>query len=226
MEKIKKNKKIILGILIAIILIAGIAITLTIGLNFDLKYQETKQIQLNLGTEFETKDIKEITDEVFPGQKVMIQKVEVFNDAVSIITTNITDEQKQSLIDKVNEKYESAEIEADSTKIETIPHTRGRDILKPYITPFVLATFIILVYMAFRYKKIGSIKTILKTLGMVILMQAVLFSIIAIARIPIGRVTIPLVLGVYLLTLIGLTTTFEKQLKTKVSEEEKNNKKK
>ena len=221
MEKIKKNKKIIIGILIAIILIAGIAITLTIGLNFDLNYQETKQIQLNLGTEFNKNDIKEITDEVFSGQKVMIQTVEVFKDAVSIRTTNITDEQKQSLIDKINEKYESAEIEADSVEIETIPHTRGRDIVKPYIAPFALATFIILVYKAFRYKKIGSTKTILKTLGMVILMQAILLSIIAIARIPIGRVTIPLVLGVYLLTLIGLTTSFEKQLKTKVSEEEK-----
>lgn len=221
MEKIKKNKKIIIGILIAIILIAGIAITLTIGLNFDLNYQETKQIQLNLGTEFNKNDIKEITDEVFSGQKVMIQTVEVFKDAVSIRTTNITDEQKQSLIDKINEKYESAEIEADSVEIETIPHTRGRDIVKPYIAPFALATFIILVYMAFRYKKIGSTKTILKTLGMVILMQAILLSIIAIARIPIGRVTIPLVLGVYSLTLIGLTTSFEKQLKTKVSEEEK-----
>lgn len=221
MEKIKKNKKIIIGILIAIILIAGIAITLTIGLNFDLNYQETKQIQLNLETEFDKNDIKEITDEVFSGQKVMIQTVEVFKDAVSIRTTDITDEQKQSLIDKINEKYESAEIEADSVEIETIPHTRGRDIVKPYIAPFALATFIILVYMAFRYKKIGSTKTILKTLGMVILMQAILLSIIAIARIPIGRVTIPLVLGVYLLTLIGLTTSFEKQLKTKVSEEEK-----
>lgn len=221
MEKIKKNKKIIIGILIAIILIAGIAITLTIGLNFDLNYQETKQIQLNLGTEFDKNDIKEITDEVFSGQKVMIQTVEVFKDAVSIRTTDITDEQKQSLIDKINEKYESAEIEADSVEIETIPHTRGRDIVKPYIAPFALATFIILVYMAFRYKKIGSTKTILKTLGMVILMQAILLSIIAIARIPIGRVTIPLVLGVYSLTLIGLTTSFEKQLKTKVSEEEK-----
>ena len=221
MKKIKKNKKIIIGILIAIILIAGIAITLTIGLNFDLNYQETKQIQLNLGTEFNKNDIKEITDEVFSGQKVMIQTVEVFKDAVSIRTTNITDEQKQSLIDKINEKYESAEIEADSVEIETIPHTRGRDIVKPYIAPFALATFIILVYMVFRYKKIGSTKTILKTLGMVILMQAILLSIIAIARIPIGRVTIPLVLGVYLLTLIGLTTSFEKQLKTKVSEEEK-----
>ena len=221
MEKLKKNKNIIIGILIAIIIIAGVAITLTIGLNFDLKYQETKQIQLNLGTEFNIDDIKQITNEVLPGQNVMIQKVEVFEDAVSIVSNSITDEQKQSIIEKINEKYESADIEADTIEIETIPHTRGRDILKPYIAPFVLATFIILVYMAFRYKKVGSIKTILKTLGIIILMQLVLFSIIAIARIPVGRVTIPLVLGVYLLTLIGITTNLEKQLKTKVSEEEK-----
>lgn len=226
MEKLKKNKNIIIGILIAIIIIAGIAVTLTIGLNFDLKYQETKQIQLNLGTEFNIDDIKQITNEVLPGQNVMIQKVEVFEDAVSIVSNNITDEQKQSIIEKINEKYETAEIEADTIEIETIPHTRGRDILKPYIAPFVLATFIILVYMAFRYKKIGSIKTIFKTLGIIILMQLVLFSIIAIARIPVGRVTIPLVLGVYLLTLIGITTNLEKELKTKVSEEENKNKKK
>lgn len=226
MEKLKKNKNIIIGILIAIIIIAGIAVTLTIGLNFDLKYQETKQIQLNLGTEFNIDDIKQITNEVLPRQNVMIQKVEVFEDAVSIVSNNITDEQKQSIIEKINEKYETAEIEADTIEIETIPHTRGRDILKPYIAPFALATFIILVYMAFRYKKIGSIKTIFKTLGIIILMQLVLFSIIAIARIPVGRVTIPLALGVYLLTLIGITTNFEKELKTKVSEEEKKNKKK
>ena len=72
MEKLKKNKNIIIGILIAIIIIAGVAITLTIGLNFDLKYQETKQIQLNLGTEFNIDDIKQITNEVLPGQNVMI----------------------------------------------------------------------------------------------------------------------------------------------------------
>ena len=226
MEKLKKNKNIIIGILIAIIIIAGVAITLTIGLNFDLKYQETKQIQLNLGTEFNIDDIKQITNEVLPGQKKKKKKVEVFEDAVSIVSNSITDEQKQSIIEKINEKYESADIEADTIEIETIPHTRGRDILKPYIAPFVLATFIILVYMAFRYKKVGSIKTILKTLGIIILMQLVLFSIIAIARIPVGRVTIPLVLGVYLLTLIRITTNLEKQLKTKVSEEEKKNKKK
>ncbi|MEI3394135.1 MAG: hypothetical protein V8R82_00115 [Clostridia bacterium] len=37
----------------------------------------------------------------------MIQKVEVFEDSVSITAKDITDEQKQSIIDKVNEKYET-----------------------------------------------------------------------------------------------------------------------
>ena len=43
-------------------------------------------------------------------------------------------------------------------------------------------------------------------------------SIIAIARIPFGRLTIPLILAVYLLTMIGLTTGFEKLLEGKKKE--------
>lgn len=42
-----------------------------------------------------------------------------------------------------------------------------------------------------------------------------------IARIPIGRVTIPLVLAVYVLSLMGITTCFEKRLSQKKKEEEK-----
>ena len=40
-------------------------------------------------------------------------------------------------------RNETEEIEADTKEIETIPHTRGRDIIKPYITPFAIATSII-----------------------------------------------------------------------------------
>ena len=52
--------------------------------------------------------------------------------------------------------------------------------------------------------------------------QAILFSVIAITRIPVGRLTIPMVLMVYMLTLIGITTNMEKQLASKKLEESKN----
>lgn len=217
MKEISKKTKII-ALFVAIIIIAGVIITLTIGLKFDLRYQETKKIQLYLEKDFEISDIKEITNEVLPNQDVMIQKVEVYEDSVSIISTNITEEQKANLIDKINEKY-GTELSADSTEITTIPHTRGRDIIRPYIVPFLIATAVILVYMAIRYRKLGMVKTILKTAFLLVIAQVVLLSVISITRIPIGRVTIPLVLAVYVLSLLGVTNYFEKKLSEKKKEE-------
>ena len=212
-----KKSKIIIAV-IALIIIIGIIITVTVGLNFDLRYQESKKIELYLESDFNISDIKQITDEVMPGEKVIIQKVEVYEDTVSITAKDITDEQKQSLIDKVNEKY-GTELSADSTEVKTIPNTRGRDIIKPYIVPFAIATLIILLYMAVRYRKLGVIKTLVKTVVISVVAQATLLSVMAITRIPIGIVTIPLVITVYLLTLIGLTSYFEKQLINKNKEE-------
>lgn len=209
-QKMTKKTKIIIAI-IAVVIIVGIIITLTVGLNFDLRYQESKSIQLYLETDFDISDIKQITDEVMPGEKVIIQKVEVYEDTVNITAKDITDEQKQSLIDKANEKY-GTELSADSIAVESIPNTRGRDIIKPYIAPFAIATLIILLYMAIRYRKLGVIKALVKTVVVSVVAQVTLLSVMAITRIPIGIVTIPLVITVYLLTLIGLTTYFEQQL--------------
>ena len=209
-QKMTKKTKIIIAI-IAVVIIVGIIITLTVGLNFDLRYQESKSIQLYLETDFDISDIKQITDEVMPGEKVIIQKVEVYEDTVNITAKDITDEQKQSLIDKANEKY-GTELSADSIAVVNIPNTRGRDIIKPYIAPFAIATLIILLYMAIRYRKLGVMRTLVKTVVVSVVAQATLLSVMAITRIPIGIVTIPLVITVYLLTLIGLTTYFEQQL--------------
>ena len=209
-NKMTKKSKILIAIIV-IIIIVGAIITATIGLNFDLRYKESKKIELYLQKDFNISDIKQITDEVMQGTEVVIQKVEVFEDTVSIRAQDITDEQKQGIIDKVNEKY-GTEISKDDIETETIPNTRGRDIIKPYILPFSIATLIILVYIAVRYRKLKVLKTVLKTIFILILSQVVLLSIMAITRIPIGIVTIPLIIIVYLLTLIGITTYFEKEL--------------
>ena len=175
-----------------------------------MRYQEGKKLELYIKQEFEISDIKKITDEVLGNEKVMLQKVEVYEDIVSIVANEITDEQKSSIIEKVNEKY-GTEIKAEDTEITTIPHTRGRDIVRPYIIPFIIATAIILAYMLIKYRKLGISKTFLKVSLSLIIAQLVLASIMAIARIPIGRLTIPLVLTVYVLTLVGVTSYLEKQ---------------
>ena len=68
----QKSAKIIIA-LIAIILIAGTIMICTKGLVFGINYEESKKVEINLGKQFEEKDIKEITNEVFGKQPVLIQ---------------------------------------------------------------------------------------------------------------------------------------------------------
>ncbi len=217
MKQLIKSKQLKI-VLIVLIIIAGIAMIAVKGFNFDLKYQDTQRVELYLETEFNISDIKQITNEVFGNQRVMIQKVEVFEDSVSITTTSISDEQKNSLITKVNEKY-GTELKAEDIQIEDIAHTRGRDIIKPYIIPFAIAVIATLVYIGIRYYKLNTVKVVLKSIGILLLSQVLLFSIIAITRIPIGRLTIPMVILVYLLTLFGMTSRYEKNLANRKKEE-------
>ena len=209
----KKTNKILI-LLMILIIIAGILMIIFKGFNFDLKYQDTKQIEFGLDKQFSISDIKAITDEVLNNEPVLIRKVEVYEDAVNITAREITDEQKANIITKVNEKY-GTDLNADEIEIVTVAHTKGRDIIMPYVVPFIIATIIILIYMMIKYYKLNSGKVLLKTVGIIVLAQILLFSIMAIARIPIGRLTIPLVLTVYMLTLVWYTAKLENQLEAK-----------
>lgn len=222
MKKITKQQKIILIISLIIITI-GTVIAVTIGFNFDLKYDKSQKVELFLNKEFNEKDIKQIAKEVLGKKKVLIQKVEVYEDTVSIIAEEITEEQKQKLVEKVNEKYQT-ELKSEAITIENIPHNRGRDIVKPYIMPLTIATVLILVYLAVRYRKIGNIAVLLETIASIILVQADLFGLIAITRIPVGRLTIPMAITAYLLTLIVCTNKYEDKLTKKIAELEKDKK--
>ena len=213
----KKNSTKILVMLIAIILVLGTIMIFTKGLAFELKYQDNKKVELNIGKTFEEKDIREITQNVFGNQTVKIQAIEVYKDAVSITTTEITDEQKSELVTKINEKY-GTELKAEDIKIEEQNHVRGREIIKPYIIPFTIATAIVLVCLVIRYNKLNSLEVLTQSIGIIVLAQLVLLCVMVITRMPIGRFTIPTVLTVYMLSTYICTTKFDTDLEKIKSE--------
>ena len=212
----KQKSTKILVILIALILIVGAIMIGVKGLAFELKYQNGKQVEIDLGKEFDIKDMQAITNEVFGKQAVLIEQIEVYKDAASIITTEITDEQKTELVSKVNEKY-GTELSADNITIEEHSKVRGRNIIKPYIVPFVIITAIILVYFMIRYYKLNSLKVLLQSAGIIVLTQLVLLGIMAITRMQIGKFTIPAVLIVYVISILITTKKLDEDLE-KISE--------
>ena len=206
-KNISKKSKIVFLILLVII-VAGIIITAVTGLNFDLKYRQAQKIEIYLEKEFDTKDIKAITDEVI-GNDVVIQKVELYKDMLKITSKEITDEQKQNIITKLNEKY-GTELKAENIKIEEVSQMRGRDIIKPYIVPVCIILVLSVIYTVTRYREQGKLKVAVITIFAPAIVQLLYLSLLAITRLPVNEFTMPVSMLIYLVTLLVMTNIFEK----------------
>ena len=222
MKQLKDPKKIFFYVIISLIIIAGIVIVATKGFNVELRYTANKKVELTIGETVDISKIQGKADEVFGKGKSVVQLVEIFKDTVQITAKDITEEQKNSLVAKVNELYpqESAEdgitktlLDASKITIDSSENARLRDILKPYVIPALVVTVVILVYYAILYRKLGVAKVILKSLLTIGMTQLVLLSVFAISRFPMGRLTTPLILLVYVTSLIYISGSLMKEAK-------------
>ncbi|MBP3800984.1 MAG: hypothetical protein J6I85_02980 [Clostridia bacterium] len=217
------NKKI--TIVFALIVIIGIIVILTAGFNVEMMTKEHKQVQLDLTKEFNISDIKEITKDVFNGQTVEIQKVEIYEKQVAISTEEITDEQKTNLITKINEKYQT-EINADSTEVITVPRQKLMDILTPYISAFVITTILVVLYVMVKYRRISPLKAAVQVVLGVVMLELLVISLLAITRIPVGKNLVSIIFVTYAIGTVGMTSMLENKLQKMKAEEESKNKKK
>ena len=201
-------KKIIYAILVCII-IAGIVVIATIGLNADLIYRKNVEIDVYIGKVIDEKDIQTIVDEVFPGERNIVQEIELFEDMVSItIPDTRTEEELNSKVEelntKINEKYE-IENTTDDIQITHNSKIRLSSVVMPYLVVLGISIVIVLVYVALRYKKLGVAKTLINYVLAIVGSELVLLSIIAITRFPVNRTIVPvgLVLLLAVITVLG-----------------------
>ena len=208
MEKLKSTKN-FLCIIIAIIIIVGVIIGKVKGFNIELLYQNRESIVISNNTSLDKSKLKEIAKGVLGDKKFIVQEIERFGNYMEIISSSISEEEKQNLVTKINEEM-GLELVADNVGINKIPATRIRDILKPYVLPGIVSIVIVLVYFAIVYNKIGLSKLLLKAILIPVIAEVTYYSIIAITRIPFGRVVNAIALGVYVLTIGALTIYFQK----------------
>lgn len=181
--KLSGTKKILLLGLILII-VAGIIVVALKGVNVSLLFEQHESVNLIIGKEVNIKDINNMCKEVFKDKKVIVRKVELFDDAVNINVESMTDEEKQNLVEKVNEKYET-EFSAETISVRLNPKVRIRDIVRPYIIPLVISIIAIVAYMVIRFRKINVIKLLGKIAVIILLTEATVISIVTIVRIPV-----------------------------------------
>ena len=207
-------------LVICIIIVIGAVVAGVKGFKFDMQYEARNKITLSNKTGIEISEMKQIAKEVLGDKRFKVQEVELFGNTVSIIANEITEDEKTKIVEKFNEKY-GTDVSIDSVTITNIPHTRIRDIIKPYILPIAITFIIILVYFMIRYSKLGITKVCIETIAKTVLMELLAFSIIAIARIPFGTIVPPIILGVYTITVTIISSNFENKRVALELEEEK-----
>lgn len=212
------DKEKVIYIIAILVIVIGIVITATLGLNVSLQYTNHKQIDIGLGKEFDNNDIRAIAKEVIDGE-ITVQKVEIYEDAVSIGVKDITNEQLETLINKINEKYETNNT-IDDVQVTEIPNLRLRELIKPYIMPVVISFVLIVAYIIGYIiinnrmgKNINLLEELIKSILIIIGAELVYLSIIAIARIPVDTVTIPNGIIVYAVATIEVLRNLEVKYK-------------
>jgi len=203
------KNKVFVGL--SIVILIGIIVVAIFGFNVDYGYKNYHLVDVKIGQDFNIKDIEAITNEVFPKEKLEIHKAGVYEDNLVIKVTEISDEQKNTLNTKINEKY-GLENKVEEIDVHYIPNFRLRDIVKPYILPMLAFTVIILGYMAIRFKKLGSMKVVLQTVILSAIAMLLYGVVIAITRYPVNRVVLPVGVIIYITIISILNGMFEKQV--------------
>lgn len=275
----KKN----LFIIAMIVTIIGIIIVALKGFNVNLEYRAHQTINVPIGTEYNIKDIKAITNDVFGKEKVQIQKAGLYSDELIISVKNASDEQFENLRKKINEKYgikqnitisigkeynvedikviakdvfekEDVKVEKSSEDekyvvieselisektLETLNNkinekyeltnttssisaskiitkdefgrVRLSDIAKQYKLYVGIATVLVLIYFAIRFRKLGVVNVLLKSIVLLIISEIFYMAIIAITRYPIDKAAIIAAITIYMLVLSYLNKEFIEQ---------------
>ena len=215
------EKKKIAYIVLACIIIIGIIVIAFAGFNVSLKYSPNKQVSVYIGKEFESSDIKNIVKGVIGNSKVIVQKVELYEEIVAITVKDITDEQIEQLNVKINEKYGLENTVKEDIKVTQNSNLRIRDIVKPFIIPVAISLAIILIYAGIRFRKINILEVLGKIIGMNVLGVALFVSIIAIVRIPVNALTIPMCLAIYVVVSLAVFNELEEKTQRSMQEAKK-----
>ncbi len=213
-----KNK--LLYIILIIVIIVGAIVYKVKGVNKELNYSNRQEFEISAASTFDVSKVEEIAKSVITNRQIKVQKVERFENALEIISAEISEEEKENIINKINEEY-NENISNEDVKITSVTATRIIDILRPYILPIIIAMVIVLLYFVILYNKIGITEVLTKGIILPILVELSYYAIIAITRIPFGRITNSIALGIFIVTIGMLAICFQNKKEKLVIESKK-----
>lgn len=211
------NKKLLICIIAIVIIAVGAVMANAVGFNKGLEYGDYTRILVYMNKESNLEDVNGLVKEAFDG-KYEIAYTDEFKDTVSIKAQGISDEQIESLKNKLKEKYE---FEDDAEFLVTL-NTAGvgtYDLIKDYIKPVTISFIIILAYFGITYRKLGIVEGLAEPALALIILNCLYVSAIAIFRILLNAYIIPLGVFIYIMSILGVTIYLNSKNRSLASEE-------
>ena len=177
------------------------------------KYNIVQKIYISIGDDYSVDDIKTIANEVFSKDNTNVEKSKDNEKYVSIEANLITKQDLESLNNKINEKYnltnKTSSISASNViKSEEMPRVRLTDMAKQYLFYTIIATIIVLVYFAIRFRKLGIAKVMLESISTIVFSELLYMAIIAITRASINKIIIIASFAIYICVLTYLNKKY------------------
>ncbi len=180
---------------------------------FNEKYNIKQNITISIGKEYNVEDIKSIAKEVFEKEDVKVEKSPEDENYVVIESELISEKTLETLNNKINEKYELQNTTSSigASQIITaneIGRVRLTDMAKQYIIYISIATILVLIYFAIRFRKLGVSKVLIKSVLLLAFSEIFYMAIIAVTRYPIDKPVVIAAIAIYLIVLTYLNKNF------------------
>lgn len=177
------------------------------------KYNIKQNITISIGKEYNVEDIKSIAKEVFEKEDVKVEKSSEDENYVVIESELISEKTLETLNNKINEKYELQNTTSSigASQIITaneIGRVRLTDMAKQYIIYISIATILVLIYFAIRFRKLGVSKVLIKSVLLLAFSEIFYMAIIAVTRYPIDKPVVIAAIAIYLIILTYLNKNF------------------
>lgn len=156
------KRRIFYGISIALIIVALVSF-FTKGFEQDIEFKGGTIIDIEFAQEVNNTDIENIVKEVVPNEQPRVQKSEqrddngnVVKSGISISTSALEEEQKNTVINNIAQRYGIADIDSKAT-FRTVKPTFGDEMKSRAIIATVISLIAIIIYIAVVFKKAGGV---------------------------------------------------------------------
>ena len=182
-----KNRKVYYSISL-IIIIVGIIMMITKGLNYGIDFTGGTSIQIKIGQVITVDEAREIVNE-YDDEASIIHVGKEQNEIMIRSKKDFTNNEITEIIDKFVEKYDIKERQFQSEKFQPF---MGKEIKKKALLSSAIAVVAMLIYISIRFEIKCAIAAIIALLHDVL----VTFSVYAIFRIPVNSAFIAAILTI------------------------------